>query len=747
MSPPIAPAPAPQRWFVRLLVAFSGFCSLVYQVVWDRTTRYNFGGDNVSSSIVTATFLLGLGIGALVFGRWHRRAFAVYALVELAIGLYAMQSFFVLAPLATLLGRAFHVTIADVEGLRYSVVAGAILFLLPPCILLGGTLPLMFNCFIGPGRYESRTVGWIYAFNTAGAALGAVGAPLFLLNRLSIPATLALVGTGNVLIAAGIWHYGRRVGTRPASAPEPAETMPFGTILPLAFVSGFVTLAFEVSLFRNFAVVHPSSPYNFPLVLTPFLLSIALGSALFTRLADATAARSLARVGHLFLLGAVGMIVGIALAASLAERPLFHTVSLPTIAYLVALTVPLPLFQSAVFPLLLRLSSSAGETLPRGTGIVYLVNAVGAFTGAMFVQFIGFPALGTRGVVLLLFLLAMAAAAWTLGTASRRGGALLAAALLVAVPVFGARRVWVLYTFGPSATLGVPGLGGVKTPGRVHVVEGETGVATLLWNEGETLADVVINGQYMSELPDHPLHVRLISFPLALPRRGRILLLGLGGGGMVRELLDDPEVVHVEVVDWSRELPRLLDDPRARTLLADALHDPRVVIHRADARVAVGLYPDHDFDVVIDNLTFPEWVGATSVKSIAYYGQVHRITRPDGVFVTSNLATARKAILAGLTQTFRHVLEHHTEVVLCSDEPITIAPARAEAVLTPRAAVLGLKPPYAHWMLGLLAPVAAGDLAGAAPIRDDLLTHEYRVDPIQLLLRSFAGPPSPARRR
>jgi hypothetical protein len=57
------------RWFVFLIVGFAGFCSLVYQVVWERTLKYNFGGDSVSAAIVTATFLLGLGIGAVAFGR------------------------------------------------------------------------------------------------------------------------------------------------------------------------------------------------------------------------------------------------------------------------------------------------------------------------------------------------------------------------------------------------------------------------------------------------------------------------------------------------------------------------------------------------------------------------------------------------------------------------------------------------------------------------------------------------------
>jgi hypothetical protein len=62
-------------WTIALISSVSGFCSLLYQVVWERTVRYNFGGDSISSAIVTATFLLGLGLGAYIFGRSRREAF------------------------------------------------------------------------------------------------------------------------------------------------------------------------------------------------------------------------------------------------------------------------------------------------------------------------------------------------------------------------------------------------------------------------------------------------------------------------------------------------------------------------------------------------------------------------------------------------------------------------------------------------------------------------------------------------
>lgn len=119
-------------WLVALLVGVSGFCSLIYQVGWERAVRYSFGGDSVSAAIVTATFLLGLGVGAIAFGRWRRRPFTVFALVQVAIGAYAVASYHVLAPLARVLRRAFGGSVAEADGIRPIVVVACVLFLVPP---------------------------------------------------------------------------------------------------------------------------------------------------------------------------------------------------------------------------------------------------------------------------------------------------------------------------------------------------------------------------------------------------------------------------------------------------------------------------------------------------------------------------------------------------------------------------------------------------------------------------------------
>jgi predicted membrane-bound spermidine synthase len=702
------------------IVAFSGFCSLVYQVVWDRTLRSNFGGDSVSSAIVSATFLLGLGIGAFIFGKWRRQALAIYALVEITIGVYAVVSYYILAQLATILGRGFNYTVADLEGLRSIVVIASILFLLLPCILMGGTLPLVFNAFVHPGAYKNRTVGMLYGLNTIGAALGVLAVPLLFLNRTSIPATLLLVGFGNILLGIGVWlnrgllspvsmEAGGDEAT--AAAKRTDDKVPVRPLLAISFVSGFITLSYEISLLRTVGLMTESSPYTFPIVLMPFILSLALGSMMSTRFRSYSTERALERVGLLFIFAMLGMIAGVLARYYLASNILL-------------LIIPLPLLLGGVFPLLLRLASRTGKELPGRTGVIYLSNSIGAFAGAMLTQFYGFSNLGTKTILILIFLIGIGIGVACLIWAISRSNAsatphylIVAAAVVVAGgPLLIPTPVWDIYTFNYTG------------PG-VDKVEGVSGVATINWEDGFALGDVEVNGTYMSALPDHPKHIGLVSMALSLPRRERVLVLGLGGGSMVRELVNDPEVKRVDVVDWSHELPLVLESPKATRLLDNALQDPKVHVHRVDARVAVSLYEDQSFDIIIDNLAILGWAGSTNVKSATYFGEVRRILQPAGVFVFSPnylWLPDRAAILAGLVENFAFVQEHDTTLVLASSRPVDIDPHRVEAVLASRGRSLGLSPPYADWLLKGFRPVEAEELANIHPISDELLIYEYR---------------------
>src|SRR6202521_2737651 len=92
-----------------LLFFCSGLSGLIYQVVWVRVFGNVFGNTIYSASIVTAVFMLGLGIGSYVVGAWADRRYAtrpdslvrMYGHFELLIGVMSLG----ISWLLPLLGR------------------------------------------------------------------------------------------------------------------------------------------------------------------------------------------------------------------------------------------------------------------------------------------------------------------------------------------------------------------------------------------------------------------------------------------------------------------------------------------------------------------------------------------------------------------------------------------------------------------------------------------------------------------
>lgn len=224
---------------------------------------------------------------------------------------------------------------------------------------------------------------------------------------------------------------------------------------------------------------------------------IAVGSIVLTRFREYTPARSLRRIGLLFVLAVVSMLLGV-VGSVLLSRSEFRWVFRQTpfgpenhlhglLVYGLVMIVPFVFLLSGVFPLLLRLASRTGRSLPARAGLVSLVNALGAFAGAMLVQFVGFPLIGTRGVIAALFSMGALAGAFSLWCAapSRRQVALCGALLplVLLMPFLVPTAVWDTYTFG-------------RTGPNVERVEGTTGVASIEW--GRFRGRVFVNGQGMS---------------------------------------------------------------------------------------------------------------------------------------------------------------------------------------------------------------------------------------------------------
>jgi predicted membrane-bound spermidine synthase len=63
---------APMQWYF-LFFLVSGFCSILYELIWLRLAMAQYGVTTPPVSIVLSTFMLGLGLGSWGAGRLIRK--------------------------------------------------------------------------------------------------------------------------------------------------------------------------------------------------------------------------------------------------------------------------------------------------------------------------------------------------------------------------------------------------------------------------------------------------------------------------------------------------------------------------------------------------------------------------------------------------------------------------------------------------------------------------------------------------
>ena len=185
----------------RLLVApffLSGVAALIYQVCWQRLLFAAFGVDIESITIIVSTFMLGLGVGALVGGqladRFPERIIALFALAEFGIGLFGLLS-------PTVIREVGRLTI---EAPLPVIAAANFLLLLIPTVLMGATLPMLVAFLVRTIGNVGVSIGGLYFINTAGAAIGALAVGFLLLYYFDLDTTIYGAAGVNFLVAAGV---------------------------------------------------------------------------------------------------------------------------------------------------------------------------------------------------------------------------------------------------------------------------------------------------------------------------------------------------------------------------------------------------------------------------------------------------------------------------------------------------------------------------------------------------------------
>jgi spermidine synthase len=387
------------RWFFGFFFV-SGFCSILYELVWLRLAIAQFAVTTALVSIVLSAFMIGLGFGSWGAGWYVRKRAAarlaslrLYALVELLIGVSALV---VSAELAQ--GRAFLERLDaahPVSLTSYYILAGLWIgvTLVPWCACMGATFPFAMAAIRERFSAESeRSFSYLYLANVLGALLGAV-VPLLIIEERGFQGTLHVGAVLNFCLAASAFLLSLRstegnktvAGVVAASERALPPTKTSRWLYYVLFGTGFTSMAVEIVWVRLFTPGLGTFVYAFATILGLYLGATYLGSYFYRRLKRSEREPG----GLLFAL----------LALSVVFPLLICDPRLPIIYHLRVLSlVPFSFLVGWITPMVL---DSVAHGDPDRAGRGYAINIAGCVLGPLVSGLFLLPWLGERYTLLL----------------------------------------------------------------------------------------------------------------------------------------------------------------------------------------------------------------------------------------------------------------------------------------------------------------------------------------------------------
>lgn len=395
------------RWFL-LFFFVSGYCSLVYEVVWLRLGMAGIGVNAPIVSLVLSVFMAGLGLGSYGAGRLKSWLAArgpaaplrAYALCEALIGVSGL----VVAPM---LKAGQGLLISGFSGLAWGssshyLVAGLLLTLiiLPWTACMGATFPLAM-AGLNPllGERAERSFSFLYVANLLGAAFGTLASAFVWIELFGFQGTLYPTAALNLLVAALAWGCTRRMS--PAGSPAPvAVAAAEPAVAPEAsrdehlflLAAGFASMGIEVVWIRLYTPFIGTTVYAFASILALYLLTNFAGSLAYRRLA------ARARLPDVrFAVMALGPAGLFALIGSDPTMP-FGTGPLAVALRVLLGVTPFAFLMGLVTPCFVD-RACGGE--PRRAGTAYAYNILGCIVGPLAAGFALLPLAGEKWALVL----------------------------------------------------------------------------------------------------------------------------------------------------------------------------------------------------------------------------------------------------------------------------------------------------------------------------------------------------------
>lgn len=680
------------RWCFGFFIV-SGFCGLVYEVVWLRLAMASYGVTTALASIVISMFMAGLGLGSWgagvltrrVLATDGRRALRFYSIAELMVGISSLA-----VPVELKLGRLLlqHMgSFGAWQTSRYYLLAGiwVAITLVPWCTCMGSTFPLLMAVIRQTARPTSeRSFSYLYIANVLGALLGTLVSAFVLIELLGFQGTLYVAGSLNALLAILAFAISFSVVSSPSSVSPPTIEnstsgqatrpglygLPRSAILILLFTTGLVSMGMEVVWIRQFTPYLGNVVYAFAAILAVYLLATVVGSRDYRSSAASRQPGDSASAWSLLALFAVIPVVAVDPYLALGDQ--LNGLRLSSIVLFCAMA-------GFLTPLLVD-SWSSGD--PDRAGSAYAVNIAGSIAGPLIAGFWLLPWVGARWAILVLSI------------------PLFAIAALAVLRKPSSVTVQAKSSLKPRLQLAVAAITAILFFAVSHDYEtryltGEVRrdyAATVVATGKGFDRDLFVNGIGMTKLT--PVTKYMVHLPLAFmsrpPRNGLVICFGMGTSfrsmlswGIPTTAVDLIPSVPAVFSYYHADAAKLVSSPLAKIVIDDG------------RRFLDGSTESYDV-IVVDPPPPPQAAGSSLLYSREFYEVIKKHLRQGGILqiwypADEGDAATAVSITKAITQSFPYVrvfisFDHEGIHFLASMEPIPNTSSSVLAARLPAAA-------------------------------------------------------------
>ena len=648
---------AAAAWLPALLLLFigSGCAALIYEVVWFQLLQLSIGSSAVSLGVLLGIYMGGMCLGSLLLPRYvppRKHPLRVYAYLELGIGAFGMV---VLYAVPFLGGLYTEWAGSGPTSLILRALVASIC-LLPPTLLMGGTLPVVARGVDSTPNGVSW-LGYFYGGNLLGAVTGSLLAGFYLLRVYDMPtATLAAVAL-NVIVAVIALLVAGRIEHRPSAvAVQPVSVVPANRLVYVAIaLSGLTALGAEVVWTRLLSLLFGATTYTFSLILAVFLMGLGIGSSMGAAIArQFPNSRVPLAFCQLLLCGAIAWAAhttGTSMPFWPINPSIGKTPEAPVFQFeldlLRAFWVVLPgaILWGASFPLAIGAAAREGEDTGRLVGGIYAANTVGAILGALLTSLILVAAIGSQKSQQVLIAISAISGLLMLVTGSDPGDK---ATQGVTSPRRGLSVTPVLGMIAAGAIAGllmrtVPPLPGILIAyGRYAATW--IGINEIIYSGEGVTASVAVSRtpsgvlnyhnagkvQASSEPQDMRLQRMLGHLTTLVPENPqRVLVIGCGAGVTAGAVSVDPLVKSETIAEIEPLVPQVVSKYFSEYNF-NVVANPKVTVHLDDARHYL-LTTKEKFDAITSDPLDP-WVrGAATLYTREFFEVAKAHLNPGGV--------------------------------------------------------------------------------------------------------------------